>query len=102
MSKTYQKAPCGLCGQIISQNGLSQTSHMKMHIREGYYSQIAWYPNEYERTSKIFDRELYQSKNPHKAYTQGDYFPSTGNQKDALLRKRLVAEMVSRKEKATA
>jgi hypothetical protein len=88
---------CNLCGQIISSNGLSQNAHMRMHIREGYYVQVASYPNEYKRTDKAMDKKTYQNAHPDRAYNDHDYFPITGNAKDAKIRKARYAKMVARK-----
>jgi hypothetical protein len=96
---TYSKTECWLCGQIISFNGLSQNSHMRMHIREGYYVQVASHPNRYERTDKPFDKEKYQNAHPERAYNEDDYFPITGHVEDAKLRRKLYSEMVDRKTK---
>ena len=94
---TYQRAECWLCGQIISDNGLSKGSHLRVHIREGYVKLTQWNPNLYEATSKTFDKAAYQAARPHRAYTYADYFPITGNAKDAVHRRSLIKEMVKRK-----
>jgi hypothetical protein len=95
---TYCKMNCPLCGQIISSNGLSQNSHMRMHIREGYFVQVASHPNEYDRTDKTMDKKVYQKEHPERAYNDDDYFPITGNAQDAKLRKDLYSKMVDRKK----
>jgi hypothetical protein len=35
MPRTYGKRKCYVCGDEISTNGLAQSSHKKMHVREG-------------------------------------------------------------------
>lgn len=98
--QTFGKHACPLCGQIISYNGLSQNSHMRMHIREGYYVQTSSHPNRYERTEKPFNKELYQLLHPERAYTMDDYFPITGHPKDKEIRDARYKEMAKRKKAA--
>lgn len=31
----YIKRPCGICGKLVTANGLAMTSHLRMHVREG-------------------------------------------------------------------
>ena len=95
---TYCRSGCNLCGQIISTNGLSQNSHMRMHIREGYYVMVAQHPNEYDRTDKPFNKAVYQQAHPERAYNEDDYFPITGNLKDAKIRRARYTKMVDRKK----
>lgn len=99
MTNTYVRHTCPLCGQIISANGLSQTSHMSMHVREGYYTveHSFYHGKHYHRTDKPFDREAYQKAHPERPYNHDDYFPITGHPKDAKLRRKHYADMVKRK-----
>ena len=98
---TFSVESCVLCGQMISINGLSTTSHMKMHIREGYYTLIKWNPNEYARTEKAFNKEEYQKAHPNKPYNRSDYFPYTCHPVDLRLRRKLTSEMIKRKGNET-
>ena len=98
---TFAVEACALCGQMLSRNGMSTTSHMKMHIREGYYILTAWNPNDYMRTRKPFNKEEYQKARPHKAYNRDDYFPYTDHPIDLKLRRKLVKEMIKRKSNET-
>ena len=97
MTQTFSVEACDLCGQMISTNGLSSTSHIKMHVREGYIKMIAWNPNNYQRTEKPFNLDEYQKAHPEKPYNRGDCFPYTDHPKDLKLRRDLVKGMVKRK-----
>ncbi len=76
MTNSYTVDPCSLCHQFVSNNGLAQTAHIMMHVREGYFTLVKQYPNEYLRTSKPFDVDAYRKDHPNKAYTRDDYWPS--------------------------
>ncbi len=62
MTRTYCKNYCGLCGRITSSNGLAVSSHLKSHVREGYYLADSR-GNILSRSDKIFNKEKYQSEN---------------------------------------
>ena len=96
---TYTRMACPLCGQIISANGLSKTSHMNMHVREGYFvrEDSLYHGKRFTRTDKPFDRQAYQQAHPERAYNQDDYWPITGNTADAKIRRRHMKLVVKRK-----
>lgn len=99
MTNTYVRTTCTLCGQVISSNGLARSSHMNMHVREGYVTKEGWHDIRYPRTDKPFDIEAYQRAHPDRAYNDDDYFPITGHPKDAKIRRKHIKAFVARKGK---
>lgn len=66
MGKTYTRGPCFICGQRISNGGLGNSSHMRMHIRKGEVVAVVvkprtdcWYSNFYRSSDRdVAERQV--------------------------------------------